>query len=336
MLPWTRRLLLCFDEDLGAGFDLIIRLADDLIAFLQAAGNLDQACKLFAGCNGYLDSTLIFHLKYHLATVPRRHRRRRYGQKRLDVSPISARSWRKKSNLRAHLRQHALVVLLELDFHHDRCLGTIRRGHDIADVAGIPLLWIGIQSDLTVLLRCDACDVRFGNIGVDFQRRHVGDGHDCRFRACGAGQWRNDLADVGVLFQYRAVERRDDSGIVYSNLGFSDGEFGGIDGSDNPFVTCFGYIVFRLRYHSLLEQGAHALRVLLRVVEVRFGDTEIFPRALQASHDIRIVQPSDHLSFLDPVTLFHGQINQRPRSLGGHRGFTPCDHVAAGGQDRIG
>jgi hypothetical protein len=36
-------ILLSFDEDLGAGFDLIVRLADDLIALFQTAGNLNQA-----------------------------------------------------------------------------------------------------------------------------------------------------------------------------------------------------------------------------------------------------------------------------------------------------
>src|SRR2546427_2226063 len=168
MIPWTPRFLLSFDEDLGAGFDLIVRLADNLIAFLQAARDLDQASELFARRHGYLDGTLISNLKYHLATVPRRHCRRWNGQNRLDVSPIAAGPRCEKSNLCAHLRQHALVVRLELDFHHDRRLGTIRSGHDVADIARIALLWIGIQSYLTVLLRSDACDVCFGNIGVDF------------------------------------------------------------------------------------------------------------------------------------------------------------------------
>src|SRR6266496_4035134 len=99
MIPWTPRFLLSFDENLGAGFDLIVRLADDLIAFLQAARDLDQARELFARRHGYLDRTLIFHLKYHLATIPRRHRRRRHGQNRLDVCPIAAGPRREKSNL---------------------------------------------------------------------------------------------------------------------------------------------------------------------------------------------------------------------------------------------
>ena len=56
-------------------------------------------------------------------------------------------------------------------------------------------------------------DVALGDVGLDLERAHVGHRDHRALRAGGAGKRRDHVADVGVLDQHHAVERRADLGV---------------------------------------------------------------------------------------------------------------------------
>ena len=88
----------------------------------------------------------------------------------------------------------------------------------------------------------------------------------------GAGQGCDDFADVGILLQDRAVERRDDARIFDRDLRFLHGELRRLDGGQHPFVARVSGVVIGLRDGARADQFLHALEVYLGIIEIGFGD----------------------------------------------------------------
>ena len=61
-------------------------------------------------------------------------------------------------------------------------------------------------------------DVRFGHVGFDFERRHVGHRDDRRLRSERRRKRRDHVADVRVLGEHDAVERRADQRLLDGDL----------------------------------------------------------------------------------------------------------------------
>ena len=56
-------------------------------------------------------------------------------------------------------------------------------------------------------------------------------------------------------------------------------------------------------------------RFCLASFKIGFGELQIFPRAIPRRGHVAILQPSDHLAFLDLVAFLDAKINQRPVPL---------------------
>ena len=84
---------------------------------------------------------------------------------------------RQEGHLGAHVGQHARVALHERDLHQDRGLGAVHRRHDARDFAQQAQVGIGVELDLGGHADLDLGDRGFGDVGLDFERVHVGHVH---------------------------------------------------------------------------------------------------------------------------------------------------------------
>ena len=146
------------------------------------------------------------------------HHRRRLDRRCARVRSPSGTSSRQKRHLGAHLRQDARIEFVKTDLGHHGRLGAIDGRHQTQQAAAETHVGQRIELDFARLVELDLAEVRFRHVGLDLQRRHVGHRHHRRLRTQRRRKRRDDVADVGVLGQHHAVERRADQRLLDADL----------------------------------------------------------------------------------------------------------------------
>ena len=123
----------------------------------------------------------------------------------------------RKSTLRAHLREDARIVIGDRHLHLHRRALPVGGGHDLPRHAAKGRVGIGVERDARRPAAGDAPDVRLVHVHLDLERREIGHRHHGAAREPAAHRRRDDLADLRVLAQHGAGERRADDRVLVAS-----------------------------------------------------------------------------------------------------------------------
>ena len=87
----------------------------------------------------------------------------------------------------------------------------------------------GVELYFSRLSRFHLCQAGFGHIGLDQERRHVGNGHDRGPGIARRAERRDDVSHIGVLGQDHGIKGRSDARVFHGHVGGIEGGLGCVD-----------------------------------------------------------------------------------------------------------
>ena len=108
------------------------------------------------------------------------------------------------------------------------------------------IVGVGVQHNLTQLPRGDGLEIRLRDVRLDLERAQIGDRDHGALGKRARRERRHNLADIGVLAQYGAVERRANHRVLQRHVGRLDGRLSDRDARPHALVARLGRVVARL------------------------------------------------------------------------------------------
>ena len=157
----------------------------------------------------------------------------------------------------------------------------------------------------------------------------IGANNDSIFKRLMSAIGRDDLADVGVLRQDRAVERRTDEGVLELDLGGPHARFTRGDRGEHAVVPRLRAVELGLGDQLAVDKLAGALERLGSVVAFGARDIEVRPSLGERGFHVGALEASDDLTLADPVSFLEAEVDEPAGRLRGDGGLALRDDVAA-------